>query len=141
MAGKKKNNTQAKVMEGVPSTELSISTPDYARYEHYINELGLSIEAKQKLIDQLWAVAVDFVALAHDQHPVQAVLASFFEDIPLDDTGLKTCGQFPEHSPEQPADTGVRAIFNPESNHTIENSKNNPVHPVSGGEDEPQHGT
>jgi hypothetical protein len=46
-------------------------TFDVSRYEHFLEDQGLSAEQKRAMLEALWSIIVGFVDLGFGVHPVQ----------------------------------------------------------------------
>ena len=49
-----------------------VLTIDYAHYDRYLEESGLSEEEKRQFLDAMWSIIVEFVAMGFAVHPAQA---------------------------------------------------------------------
>lgn len=66
------NNTQ----DGTPhdagrANGRPVVTFDVSRYEHFLEDQGLSAEQKRAMLEALWSIIVSFVDLGFGVHPVQ----------------------------------------------------------------------
>jgi hypothetical protein len=48
-----------------------VVTFDVSRYEHFLEDQGLSAEQKRAMLEALWSIIVSFVDLGFGVHPVQ----------------------------------------------------------------------
>lgn len=48
-----------------------VVTFDVGRYEHFLEDQGLSAEQKRAMLEALWSIIVSFVDLGFGVHPVQ----------------------------------------------------------------------
>lgn len=48
-----------------------VVTFDVSRYEHFLDDQGLSAEQKRAMLEALWSIIVSFVDLGFGVHPVQ----------------------------------------------------------------------
>ena len=85
-----------------PQTPRPVITFDAARYEHFLEEMGLSEDQKGAMLEALWSIIVGFVDLGFGVHPAQ-----------------QACGQ---NGGEEPDDAhGVRnEVYSNHSTHIIE---------------------
>lgn len=66
------NNTQDGTPPDAGHADLRpVVTFDVGRYEHFLEDQGLSAEQKRAMLEALWSIIVSFVDLGFGVHPVQ----------------------------------------------------------------------
>ncbi len=76
MADNKKNNTQAKVIEGAVFAKADtqpVVTVDYKRYAHYLDNSDLTEDEKAEYLQTIWNIICEFVSLGFGVHPLQQI--------------------------------------------------------------------
>jgi hypothetical protein len=77
----------AKVMPGITRKDgdSQALTLDYALYERYLADSGLSDAEKREFLDALWSIIVSFVDLGFGVHPLQQATLNRGQELDLDD--------------------------------------------------------
>ena len=101
-----KRNSQPTLYGPEGGAPPPVITVDYEKYAHLLDDPDMSEEDKQKLLQIIWNIVMDFVALSFGQHPVQQVF----------ETVIEACGQHPENVTDADSQASIHGIFNPESN-------------------------
>ena len=90
------NDTGNGVSEQADRTcESSVVFVDYEKYEHFLENSGLSEDQKRRFIDALWQIIVGFVDLGFGVHPAQQA--------------QNTCGKLDDNSSKAPS-TGANEV-------------------------------